>query len=158
MEKADTVLLIYKKEDYNRRLYQALLSLPISLSLKVVMSWSTISQWTSFTFDLHTTTMISTSQVFKNFDNPSTLNQDPSTPFYRRWREQSLPFSFHQFWIEKTKMFLQPPCFFLFKEFSCLWQSPIRDQCFAVSFLYWLSCEKKLEIQIILHGFFPFQT
>ena len=38
MDKIDTILLICKKEDYNRRLHQALLSLPISLSLKVVMS------------------------------------------------------------------------------------------------------------------------
>ena len=127
MDKTDTVLLIYKKEDYNRQLYQALLNLPISLSLKVVMSWSTSSQWTSLIFDLHTTTMISTSQVFKNFDNPLTLNKEPSTPFYRRWREQSLPLSFHQFWIEKTKMFLQPPFFCLLWDFSYLWQGPIRD-------------------------------
>ena len=37
MDKTYTALLIYKKEYYNHRLHQALLSLPISLSLKVVM-------------------------------------------------------------------------------------------------------------------------
>ena len=35
MDKIDTSLLIYKKEDYNRQLHQALLSLPISLSLSL---------------------------------------------------------------------------------------------------------------------------
>ena len=35
MDKADTVLLIYEKEDCNRQLHQALLDLPIPLSLSL---------------------------------------------------------------------------------------------------------------------------
>ena len=97
MEKTDTVLLICKKENYSRWLHQVLLSLPISISLNVVMSWSTSSQVTSLIFDLHTTTIMLYFTSIQNFDNPSTLNQEPSTPFYRRWREKSLPLSFHQF-------------------------------------------------------------
>ena len=35
MDKTDTVLLIYEKENYNRQLHQALLDLPIPLPLSL---------------------------------------------------------------------------------------------------------------------------
>ena len=35
MDKTDTNLLTYEKEDYNRQLHQALLNLPIPLSLSL---------------------------------------------------------------------------------------------------------------------------
>ena len=66
MEKTDTVLSIYKKEDYNRRLYQALLSLPISFISQVKKSKSTSSLGTSLTLGLHNITLFSIPQVCKN--------------------------------------------------------------------------------------------
>ena len=126
MDKTDTVLLVFKKEDYNHRLHQALPRLPISLSLKVVMSWSTSYQWTSLTFDLHTTTMISTSQVFKNLTILRPWTKSLQLHFIGDGESNHFPSPFTSSWIEKTNMFPQPPWFFLLWEFSCLWQGPIR--------------------------------
>ena len=57
----------WKKEDYNHRLYQALLSLPISLLYQVKKSKSTSSLGASLTLGLHNVTLFSIPQVYKNF-------------------------------------------------------------------------------------------
>ena len=50
MEKIDTVLMIYEKDDYNLQLHQALLNLPIPLSLSLSSSVMTQGRNISMNF------------------------------------------------------------------------------------------------------------
>ena len=136
MEKTYKVLLIYKKEDYNCWLYQALLSLPIPLSLSYISecddAWAKSSQWILPILKPHTQQWNSALHTIK----PSTFDQEPKPPIYRKWRGKTLTILSISLNWEISWCFLAFPCFFSLLMLSCVWQYLIKA-C-TISFCFWI--------------------